>query len=304
MATTVRIAMFNADVPVPVVAPRHPSYGSVFHNLLTKSAYRLTTGALTIKSDEFDIVKGEYPSCPSNYDAIVISGAAASSYDDLAWAKKLDSYVKMIWEDHPQVKMFGSCFGHQILCQSLLRDAGVTVQKDPRGYELGVQEIRLTDAFVKDLVGKTPNNTGNFPGFTLPPTPNEDGQTTFINDKADTMSLQMIHADHVVLPPSQTLPPGWNNIGSSKHCHIQGMYYANRLLTYQGHFEFDRFINTETLKVFGAKWDEERLNKGLESMDRNDDALMGADCVLRFLMGNKQTVAVGSGGLATPPVQV
>lgn len=304
MATTIRIAMFNADVPVPAVRPKHPSYGGVFHNLLSRSASRITAGAVALRSDEFDVVNGEYPSCPADYDAIVISGAAASSYDDVDWAKKLDAYVKMIWDEYPQVKMFGSCFGHQILCQSLLRDAGVTVQKDPNGYELGVQEIRLTDAFIKDLVGQRVSG-GSFPGFTLPLTPSEDGPATFTNNNpsTNTMSLQMIHADHVVLPPSKALPDGWHNIGSSDHCEVQGLYHTDRLLTYQGHFEFDRFINTETLKVFGAKWDTERLNKGLESMDHDDDSLMGADCVLRFLMSGKEIITTGNGGLVTPPVQ-
>lgn len=304
MATTIRIAMFNADTPVPAVRPTHPTYGGIFHNLLSQAAGRIINDLTRIISDEFDVVQDQYPANPADYDAIVISGAAASSYDDLPWAKKLDSYVKMIWDEYPQVKMFGSCFGHQILCQSLLRDAGVRVEKDPTGYELGVQEIRLTDKFAKDLVHRGLRSAGGILEQALPPTPGEDGQTTWTNHESkQSMKLQMIHADQVVLPASGTLPTGFHNIGSSDHCRVQGVYHADRLLTYQGHFEFDRFINTETLKVFGAKWDKERLDRGLKSMDADDDAPMGADCVLRFFMSGHTAFALGDGGLVTPPVQ-
>ena len=148
---TLRIAMFNADTPVPnVLAKRAPSYGHIFHELLVKSASRVAPG-LTIESEYFDVHHGLYPESVTNFDAIVISGSGASSYEDKDWIKELDAYVTRVHAEHPHIKLFGSCFGHQIICQSLLRESGIYVEKDPKGMEAGVHAIKLEADFLKAL---------------------------------------------------------------------------------------------------------------------------------------------------------
>jgi hypothetical protein len=60
------------------------------------------------------------------------------------------------------------------------------------------------------------------------------------------------------------------------------------VLTYQGHAEFDRFVNSETLKVFGKPiWEESFLENALEMVDRDDDAIWAAGVMLKFFLGNK-----------------
>lgn len=56
-------------------------------------------------------------------------------------------------------------------------------------------------------------------------------------------------------------------------------------MTYQGHAEFDRFVNGETLKVFGKPiWSQEFLGQALEMVGREDDAIWAATVMLRFFL--------------------
>ena len=58
------------------------------------------------------------------------------------------------------------------------------------------------------------------------------------------------------------------------------------MLTYQGHAEFDRFVNGETLKVFSkaAGWEEEYLEEKLVGVEKDDDAVWAAGVMLRFFL--------------------
>jgi hypothetical protein len=80
---------------------------------------------------------------------------------------------------------------------------------------------------------------------------------------------------------------GFMSIGSSEHCALQGVWKRGRVLTFQGHAEFDEFVNGETVKVFGkGVWSEEFIEKVLTFVRRGeDDALWAAGVMLRFFLG-------------------
>ena len=301
-----RIAMLNCDSPVPnVVAQRAPTYGAIFHSLLVAAAGRVSPG-LRIDSVDFDTVRGEYPSSPADFDVLLITGSASSAYDKVDWALRLDDYVSSVYRDHPEVKIFGSCFGHQIICQSLLRNYGVFVEKDPNGWELGVQDIQLNDRFV-DALGLVDSGSrlGLRPAPEDLPTPdNEDApESSETRTGALSMRLQFIHSDHVNVP-QDALPPSWIPVGRSRHCAFQGVYQPSRILTYQGHFEFDRFVNSETVKVFGEKWDPAEVESALVATDQHDDSEPAADLVMSFFLeGKNATGGLRTGGLITPPLK-
>ncbi|PTD05502.1 putative glutamine amidotransferase-like protein C13C5.04 [Fusarium culmorum] len=257
---TLRIAMLNADAPVPhVIEQRAPSYGHVFHELLSQSATRVAPG-LAVEAEYFDVYRGVYPESLTHFDAIVISGSGASSYEDKDWIKQLDAYVAKVYVEQPRVKIFGSCFGHQIICQSLLREHGVYVEKDPKGMEMGVHTVQLEQDFLKAL-GSRSSVTNN-----------------------STLRLQFIHGDHVKIP--------------------EGAYEPNHVLTYQGHFEFDSFINTETCKAFAGTcgWGPQFIEASIEAMDKDDDSKTAADMVMRFFLEGRHAVP-GIGGLMSPPLE-
>jgi GMP synthase-like glutamine amidotransferase len=265
MTQNLHICMLNADVPVPkVVAERSSTYGQIFHKLIAKTASR-TSPDIAIQSQDYDVQKGEYPESLSDVDLILITGSASSAYDDLEWIRRLDLYVLDVYVNHPRVKMFGSCFGHQLICQSLLKQFGVKVEPDTNGWELGVQEITLEKPFREAM--------------------KRDHQADWASsiDEIDKIRLQFVHRDHVVFPSPETLPSSWMTVGSTQHCAIQGMYERGRVLTLQGHFEFDRFINSETIKTFFASWEPVRLEDALKAVDADDDSESAIEMLLQFM---------------------
>ena len=106
------------------------------------------------------------------------------------------------------------------------------------------------------------------------------------------MRLQCVHADHVVLP---SLLEGFYPIGRSEHCVLQGIWKKGKVLTYQGHAEFDRFVNSETLKAFGKlMWQETFLEEALSMVDEDDDSMWAAGVMLRFFSEDIDEVAKGN----------
>lgn len=93
--------------------------------------------------------------------------------------------------------------------------------------------------------------------------------------------MQFVHADHVWVP---VLPAGFQNIGSTPKCAIQGVWQENRVLTYQGHIEFDEFVNRETIRAFGIKagWAAAELQSALRSTEGVDDAGWASGVLVRF----------------------
>ena len=78
-------------------------------------------------------------------------------------------------------------------------------------------------------------------------------------------------------------------MGSSQHCVLQGIWKKGRILTYQGHAEFDRFANAETVKVFGKlTWSGEFMEEALKAVDRDDDSVWAAVVLLRFFLEDQK----------------
>ncbi len=94
--------------------------------------------------------------------------------------------------------------------------------------------------------------------------------------------MQFVHADHVVV---HSLPEGFHSLGRSAHCALQGVWQKGRVLTYQGHAEFDRFVNGETIKAFRKpNWSDEYLENALVMVEKEDDAMWAAGVMVRFFL--------------------
>ncbi|KAL3460418.1 class I glutamine amidotransferase-like protein [Aspergillus heterothallicus] len=303
------IAILDVDVPVPTVYAARGLYSSQFRHLLQAAASRLNFPASSIYTTAFDVIGGSLPPLqslrtsprspteikgfPTNgdgssvnplslpIDAILITGAAAAAYESekYPWIIPLQAFLQEVFIEYPHVKMFGSCFGHQIIGQALLSAQAqtpepptVTVEACPQGSEMGLVSITLNPDFVAHFA--------NLSSGSLP--------------VANQLRLQMIHGDWVsLLPEMKALPAPWMIVGSTELCPVQGLYYPGRVLTYQGHFEFDVFVNAETCLEFGRRssWDPEDveryfslIKKGrVEGMpEDDDDARVAADIVMLF----------------------
>lgn len=310
------MAALDADIPCLSVYKERGLYSSQFRTLLQNAAQRLNKAPeqqhqpLSVHVTAFDAVGGSLPPLdilrsPKSdshagplgpIDGILITGSGFSAYENLPWIYELQSFIRTVYTHYPDVKIFGSCFGHQIIAQALLSGKDATsqstfhVEHSPTGYEMGIQPISLNPSF-----------TAVFPPLA----------------RANPFRIQLIHGDRVVPTPAAlaagegevSLPAPWSNIGSSAQCAIQGLYNPGRVLTYQGHFEFDTFVNSELMVEFGrrANWPAGEVASYLEQINRSfvpgkeddDDAKAAAEAVLLFFAGSDCTV---SNGLMTPPL--
>ncbi|KAH6668500.1 class I glutamine amidotransferase-like protein, partial [Halenospora varia] len=213
--------------------------------------------AVTPIISSYDVVQGEYPTSLNGVDVVVITGSSASVNDGHKhWIYKLQLFMKTVWYFEPHIKLFGSCFGHQILCKTIL---GLDVKRIK--WEIGVQPIILSSDFIGEFSTATSSK---------PPKP---------------MRIQLVHQDHVILPPDGILPPNCMIIGRSAGCQIQGVYWPRRMLTFQGHPEFDRHICRETTKSFlveDLEMDSDLRKESLQAIDQDDDSWWTRQAIWSF----------------------
>ncbi|TDL20558.1 class I glutamine amidotransferase-like protein [Rickenella mellea] len=272
-----KLALLICDTPVPAVLSSRGTYLEIFKDLLTSSLASFssqsdpsTTNPSTTNPepqtaqqkvetethwtlDGFDVVhKQEYPDLDydsgdgdsdgeEGYTGILISGSAASAYEDIPWINKLVSFVLDTAQRKPHIKLIGICFGHQIIARAF----GGTCVPNSGLWEVGVTDIDLTPV----------------------------GKAVFQTDKP-TISVQQMHRDHVPTPP-----PSFHTIGSTPTAPVQGLIlpyaspYASQsppfsapalslslltspqhihILTIQGHPEFSSQIVNAIIDVRSA----------------------------------------------------
>ena len=298
------IAILDTDVPIPQVYAERGLYSTQFRTLLRAAASRLNSQPVEIHTTAFDAVGGCLPpleclrtatsegSGPLGpIDGILITGSAAAAYDitHQPWIAELQKFIQCVYAEYPEVKMFGSCFGHQIIAQALLgvdssscngstkdvdgKKTAVKVEYSPEGHEVGIVPITLDEQFKSAFPILSNLPTGSF-------------------------RLQLIHGDRVVSvsdPNVVSLPDGWVNLGHTAKCSIQGLYKPSRVLTYQGHFEFDTFVNRETCFAFAKRgnWPSEKVEKFVKQIEvaavpgkeDDDDSKVAAEVVVQFFGG-------------------
>lgn len=307
MRNRVHIAVLEADTPSPAVYAKRGLYNTQFRKLLSAAADRLNRnpqnlkhGPIDILVTAFDVVGGSFPNlhdlraesetsngtCP--IDAILVTGAVAAAYDDLHWIPALESFIQTVHTKYPLVKIFGSCFGHQLIGQALLEKSELSYIKEwptkfsvqaQSSHEIGVQSITLNPDFACRF-----SSLASF-------------------KQLEPFRIQLIHGD--VVAPSTTLterdrmnaslPAPWINVGSSEKCLIQGLYYPRRVLTLQGHFEYDAFAAAELCLHFSKKfsWPSDLLSSHLDAIwrgnradnDDGDDSKAATEAVLLFFAG-------------------
>ncbi|KAJ5987842.1 hypothetical protein N7481_003052 [Penicillium waksmanii] len=365
----IHVAILDADIPCQSVYAKRGLYSSQFKTLLQAAATRLNkndtsdpSSPLSVHVTAFDAVGGSLPpleclrstsqnaaeppaSTPPTFsaiDAILITGSSASAYDPHPWISSLATFIQTVYKDYPLVKIFGSCFGHQIIAQALLssqpaevglgltpslggdanaianKQATTQTQTQPfhvkhssKGFEMGIQPITLNPEF-----------TAHFPPLARA-------------HASNPFRIQLIHGD-IVVPTSTEdsekeeeakLPAPWMNIGYSASCQIQGLYLPGRILTYQGHFEFDAWGNAELMRYFGGRlgWEGSIVGDYIGLIERSlvpgrdddDDSKAAAEAVVLLFAGwdgNGQVEGHGGAtggpgvvevdGMLTPPLEM
>ncbi|TNV85281.1 hypothetical protein FGO68_gene2777 [Halteria grandinella] len=157
--------------------------------------------------------------------ALVFPGSARAVHDPSnAFVEVVSKFIRKVLADHSEIKLFGSCFGHQIFGHAL---GGRTEQMkgipEVRQKIIGREYIKVTEAFYEmPYVKKYMEDKG------------------FTKDTMPKIVLQQSHGDQVcILPPSATL------LGYSDFCAIEMFGVGERLLSMQPHPDFNQGVGDE-----------------------------------------------------------
>ena len=142
----IRLAVLETDEPIPSVQAVCGRFGTIFTSLLQAACHSLDppqTLESQLAISTHDVVTGDpktaYPD-PEAIDAVLITGSKYSAYDNQDWIVRLVAYTRHLLKGG-RVRVIGVCFGHQIVARSL----GAQVARSPRGWELAVTQMNLTE---------------------------------------------------------------------------------------------------------------------------------------------------------------
>jgi hypothetical protein len=136
-----RLAILEADSPVPAANEKYGGYFGVFKHLFARavSPAPLESELTLTGHDVVHHPDSAYPSL-DDVDAILITGSKFNAFDDDAWILTLVEFVRKALV-HERVRVVGICFGHQIVARVM----GTLVARSDQGWELSVTETRLTE---------------------------------------------------------------------------------------------------------------------------------------------------------------
>ena len=205
-------------------------YPQLFERLLAPHGVQLTT---------YDVTRDELPASPDEQDGWLISGSAASVYDDREWIAPTEEVVRRLVEE--AAPTVGVCFGHQLVAQAL----GGEVRKAAVGWGVGVRRYELVD-------GDEPWHEGAVAG--------------------DEIGILAMHQDQVV-----RLPDGAERWLTAAYCPEAGFTIGDHLLTIQPHPEFTTTLTEGLLSTRRDRVGPEVTDVALASLDDPiDDAAVAA----------------------------
>ncbi|KAK6852821.1 hypothetical protein PG995_011372 [Apiospora arundinis] len=93
-----RLAILEADTPVPGVLAKYGKYGSVFAHLFRQAcAPDSLESQLTLSAHDVVNDLSSYPD-PETLDAVLITGSKHSAFEDHEWILRLVAYTKRLLE--------------------------------------------------------------------------------------------------------------------------------------------------------------------------------------------------------------
>ncbi|KAL6882530.1 class I glutamine amidotransferase-like protein [Trichoderma longibrachiatum] len=250
MPQILRLAILECEKLLPKAKAARGSFGDIFHDFFAQGLQDLGPEAADVRLDvsKWDAMAGEYPRI-EDVDVIALTGSYGTAFYNDPWIVTLVDFVKTALESTDK-KVFGICFGHQVIGRAL----GADVNRNRLGWELSVEGVSLNDQG-QELLG------------------------------VPSLKLHQMHHDAVL-----TVPPGVANLGSSTKCPVQILYQPGRLLSFQGHPEFDELINEEIIRADSENghvyFDDETFRDALERVSRPHDGLLMASRVMQFFLGS------------------
>ncbi|KAI9795646.1 MAG: hypothetical protein M1833_006886 [Piccolia ochrophora] len=250
MQPPLRIAILECDTPLDGTRAKYGGYGGVFTALLRAGADALNEPDVISSDKGLEISKWDVVNERQYPELNDIDGIliTGSRFSAFEDTPWIVQLVEFVSSVLAQhrVRVIGVCFGHQIVGRAL----GATVKRSKVGWEVSVLPVTLTSAG-KELFHK-PN-----------------------------LSLHQMHRDIVLAYPS-----GVTDLGHSARCATQGMHAPRRLITVQGHPEFNEGIVRELLESRHRQgiFDDETYEDAIKRVGNQQDGVAVAAGFLRFLM--------------------
>lgn len=236
----------------PQVLDRYPGGFFEMHERIFKRAGREL--GIDVRLQRFE--RGEYPTLS---DGIVISGCANSANDDEPWLVGLRDRIRD-WKGKTRISGFS--FAPQVCAVAL----GGKVDRNPRGSELSVVSVELTEAFRSKF------------------------------QQARKSYLIHVHHNDAVLE----LPPGAQSLGRTPVTEHQGWFLNDDILVFSGHPEYsmDPWI-LEQLMAVEARENliaTQHVNYGRADNYKSTDWLWQTKLQLAFFRGDFSPPQVSRAG--------
>lgn len=189
------------------------------------------------------------------YDGIVITGSSDNCRDNLEWMVAINDFlIKAInyKQDNGKLRIYGGCFGAQIIAQSL----GGKVDKNNHKNEfiLGAERISISNNLKENNINNNENNLlpSGIYKYMNPKLINLL-HSKHLNNNEKEFRLLLSHGDSVHILPSKSILLAssprcqneifitYSNKDYEKHTHnIESLYNITpRFLAFQSHPEFD-----------------------------------------------------------------
>lgn len=127
-----KLGILRTDRVHPQFAPTFGEYSDMFANM-----FLALDPSMEIHS--YDVQQLEYPKDINEVDGYLITGSAASVYEELKWLEELGNFIKQLHQQ--QKKLIGICFGHQLIAHVL----GGKTAKSNKGWGIGVRAFNLNE---------------------------------------------------------------------------------------------------------------------------------------------------------------
>ncbi len=215
-----------------------PQFGN-YPEMISRLVHRSYPDAVI---DVFDCRDQHYPEQIDDYDFYISTGSRHSVYEPLPWIEPLIKFVQNL--DRQNKKMFGICFGHQIIARALQQP----VQKSPKGWGIGIAQNRVA------------------------------AKPAWMTESRSTLGILVSHQDQVM-----TIPKSATVIAESDFCPYFMVQWNDNLLSIQGHPEWQNDYAAALIHDRRSIIPAERVNAGLFSLRLKPDNDLFAGWIRDFV---------------------
>ncbi len=199
---------------------------------------------VTVRFTSYDARCQETLPDPGRHQAYLVTGSRNSVYDDEPWIKNLADFLHQALRLGS--KIVGICFGHQLIAHFF----GGRAAPAAGGWAVGVHENRI--------VRREPWMDG---------------------DEDDRLNLIASHKDQVV-----EMPEGAELIATSAFCPVGGFVMGDRVMTLQGHPEFERAYSRDLMTMRREILGEAVFSTGMASLEKETDENRVGRWIVEFLL--------------------